>query len=251
MAITRQLGRMREIVSAARKNGYAFGRGEKYSIELGRDLNRLLSSEYALLALPETAPLFYRKYQNKSLKQYQRREPIKKGRGDLIFCLDESGSTEGENAAWGKALALTMLGIAARDGRKFALVHFASRNQFQTDLFLPGQYGQEEMLRAAECFLNGGTNFETPLTEALRLMEQGGFQKADVVFVTDGACALPELFLAKLREAQAAHRFTVTGILLDQGDSFPFSLALFCAKVYHTSELAGDAIAAQLAAARV
>ena len=70
------LGRFREIFAQGKRNGYAYGRGEKYSLELGRDLSRAISSELVMLASPETLPLFLRKYQQGRIKQYQRREPI-------------------------------------------------------------------------------------------------------------------------------------------------------------------------------
>ena len=123
--ISRYLGRFREIFAQGKRNGYAYGRGEKYSLELGNNLSRALTSELAMLASPKTIPLFLQKYQRKQIKQYQRREPIYKGMGDIICCLDESISTRGDPAAWGKAVALTLLEIAADSGRSFALIHFA------------------------------------------------------------------------------------------------------------------------------
>ena len=75
MEVARYLGRLKELMDGKRKNGYAYGRGEKYSLELGGDINRAIASEFALLAAPETLPLFLRKLQRKALKQYQRREP--------------------------------------------------------------------------------------------------------------------------------------------------------------------------------
>ena len=42
LEITRQLGRMKETLSELRKNDYAHGRGEKYSITRGRDLKTCL-----------------------------------------------------------------------------------------------------------------------------------------------------------------------------------------------------------------
>ena len=250
--ISRYLGRFREIFAQGKKNGYAYGRGEKYSLELGNDLSKALTSELAMLATPETTPLFLQKYRTKQIKQYRRREPIFKGVGDIICCLDESFSTEGEPAAWGKAVAMTLLEIAADGKRRFALIHFAGSGSVQTDVFLPGEYTAEDKLRAAETFLNGGTNFETPMRQSLELMENGGFENADVVFLTDGECELPEEFHAELQAEQAARRFTVTGILLDKGkDCFDFSLKAFCQKIYRTSELTGDDIVRALVSDRV
>ena len=249
--VARYLGRLRELMDGKRKNGYTYGRGEKYSLELGGDLNRVIASEFAMLAAPETLPLFLRKLQRKSLKQYQRREPICKGSGDIICMLDESGSTAAQ-ASWCKAVALALLDIAARGRRRFAVIHFAGTGHFRTDLFLPGQYGQEEVLRCAETFLDGNTDYETPLAEALRLMEQEGFENADMVFVTDGACALPESFLDRLQQEQAERGFQITGILLDQeAPGFAFSLQPFCTEIYRTSQLSRDQIARQLVGSRI
>ena len=247
--IAKYLGRFREIFAQGKRNGYAYGRGEKYALELGRDLSRALTSELAMLASPQTTPLFLRKYQRGQIKQYQRREPIFKGMGDIICCLDESDSTEGDPAAWGKAVALTLLEIAADSGRSFALIHFSRSGRFQTDLFRPGAYTMADKLRAAETFLGGGTNFQTPMNEALRLLEAEGFENADIVFVTDGECELPDQYLEQLRAEQAARRFTVTGVLLDKGTpGMAFSLESFCQNIYRTSELLGDEIVREIVA---
>lgn len=251
MEVAHHLGRLKELINGKRKNGYAYGRGEKYSIELGGDINRALGSEFAMLSTPETLPLFLRKLQRKGLKQYQRREPISKGSGDMICMLDESGSAK-EAAPWCKAVALALLDIAMQGNRRFAMIHFAGIGHFQTDLFLPGQYDREDVLRAAETFLDGNTDYATPLKEALRLMEQEGFENADMVFVTDGACALSEDFLTHLKEQQVQRNFHITGVLLDQGAvGFSFSLKPFCTEILRTSQLSQESIAQRLLEQRV
>ena len=249
--ISKHLGRFREIFAQGKRNGYAYGRGETYALELGNDLSRAIGSEFAMLASPQTVPLFVKKYQQRRLKQYRRREPIHKGMGDMICCLDESGSTCGDAAAWGKAVALTLLDIAAENRRKFALIHFAGSSSCKVDVFLSGQYSMQDKMNAAETFLDGGTDFERPLDEVIQLMDTG-FENADIVFLTDGLCELPEDYLAKLHKEQAARKFTVTGILLDAGNpGMEFSLTPFCQKIYRTSELAGDEIVRGLVSQRV
>ena len=200
----------------------------------------------------QTMPLFLQKYQRKQIKQYQRREPIYKGMGDIICCLDESISTQGDPAAWGKAVALTLLEIAAGGGRNFALIHFSDPGDFKTDLFRPGAYTIEDKIAAAEMFLNGGTDFETPMREALRLMKEDSFENADIVFVSDGECEMPEPFLEELRQEQAERRFTITGVLLDSGSpGMDFSLKEFCQNIYRTSQLAGEDIVREVVGKRV
>ena len=250
--IAKYLGRFREIFAQGKKNGYAYGRGEKYSLELGNDITRALTSELAMLAAPETAPLFLRKFQRKQLKQYQRREPIYKGMGDIICCLDESGSTRGDAEAWGKAVALVLLDIAADSSRSFALIHFSSQGSSKTDIFRPGEYTVDDKIAAAETFLDGGTNYETPLTEAIKLIESEGFENADIVFITDGFCELPEAYLDELAKKQTELAFRITGVLLDTDvGAEDFSLRSFCETVYFTSEICRDDIVKELITARV
>ena len=249
--VTKYLGRFKEVAANARKNGYAYGRGEKYTIEYGRNLNRVLTAGFATLAAPETIPLFLRKYQTSRLPQYRRREAITKGSGDIIMCLDESDSTI-DDAAWGKAVALTLLDAAMRGGRNFALIHFSSRDKVKTDVFKPGEYSSEDVYAAAETFLKGNTNFETPLKEAMLLMDYEGFENADIVFTTDGVCSLPKEFVTALAAKKAELKFTITGVLLDAtSPGMEFSLTPFCDTILRTSELAQDEVATAIITARV
>lgn len=236
--ITRQLGRMKEMLSDLRKNDYAHGRGEKYSVTRGRDMKNLLSGELALMASPSTMPLFLRKYHAKGLLQYAKRERVHKGHGDVIVCLDESASTEGENAEWGKALALAVQDICAHEGRKYALIHFSGKDQFRTDLFLPGQYTSEDLLSAAEHFFDGVTDFETPIREALRLITEETFENADILFITDGEDSISDELASELQEAIQGARCSVVGLLLDaDSPGMEFALDKFCERIYRISEM--------------
>lgn len=236
--ITRQLGRMKEMLSDLRKNDYAHGRGEKYTVTRGRDMKNLLSGELALMASPATTPLFLRKYHAKGLLQYAKRERVHKGYGDVIVCLDESGSTEGENAEWGKALALAVQDICAHEGRKYALIHFSGKGQFRTDLFLPGQYTSEDLLFAAEHFFDGGTNFETPIREALRLINEESFENADILFITDGEKSISDELAEQLQNAIQEARCSVVGLLLDaDSPGMEFTLEKFCERICRISEM--------------
>ena len=138
---------------------------------------------------------------------------------------------------------MILLEIAAESRRRFVLIHFAGSSSCQVDIFRPGEYTLEDKLSAAETFLGGGTNFERPIREVIQLMDTEGFEKADVVFITDGECELPDACQQELQSAQVAYHFTVTGILLDEGQSgMDFSLKPFCQKIYRTSELTDNAV---------
>lgn len=244
LRIARSLGKYREIIADKRKNGYAYGRGEKYDLTHGNDINNCLSSELALLGTPETQVLFVRKYEKKQLTQYQKRTPIIKGKGDMIVLVDESGSTRSVQA-WAKAFALAMLDIAAKDNRKFAMVHFANAENVKTDLFKPGRYTTDDVIRAAEQFFGGGTDFEAPLTEAMTLMEKG-YENADITIITDGECRISEEFAEQFRNAMLKYKATVTGILLDKDRPCGKTLEPFCDKIYHSKDITEEEIAQQI-----
>ena len=244
LRIARSLGKYREIIEDKRKNGYAYGRGEKYDLTYGNDLNNCLSSELALLGTPETQVLFLRKFDQKRLTQYQKRSPVIKGKGDMIVLVDESSSTR-QVQAWAKAFALAMLDIAAKDKRKFAMVHFANADHVKTDLFEPGRYTGEDVLRAAEQFFGGGTDFEAPLTEAMRLMEKG-YENADITIITDGECRISDEFAEQFRNAMLKHKAAVTGILLDKERPCGKTLEPFCDKIYHSKDITEEEIAQKI-----
>ena len=239
--IAKFLGRYKEMLNAHRQAGYSYGSGEKYDIEYGNSINRALTSELAMLASPELVPLFLRKYQQKSLKQYRRREPEHKGGGDIIVCLDESSSTFGANNAYGMAIAMVLYEICRVNHANFALVHFSSPTK--VDFFAKDEPVEpQRLLDCAETLLGGGTDFEKPLREVFALAASGKMERPDVVFITDGACDVSEAFLEQFDEFKADTGARLTGILLDKGECFDFSLRKFADAIYRTSEFEEDEI---------
>jgi uncharacterized protein with von Willebrand factor type A (vWA) domain len=189
---------------------------------------------------------FEMKVQKKGLKQYRRRERISKGYGDIVVCIDESSSMSGDPIAWAKAVALVLLDFATQNGRSCAMVRFASKGSTQTHIFTKDST-TEEIFSFAESYLCGGTDFEEPLTQAVTLIEQGGFRDADIVFLTDGECAIGEEFAGWFCEQKEQLRFTVKGIVMDAGSpGFPFSLTPFCEKVYRLSEMGCNQVAGSI-----
>ena len=239
--IAQFLGRYKELLNSRRLAGFTYGRGEKYDIEYGNNINRALTSELALLSSPELVPLFLKKYQNKGLKQYRKREPEYKGKGDIIVCLDESISTFGENSAYGMAIAMVLYEICRINHSNFALVHFASDTK--VDYFSKDEKPDtQKVLNCAETFLNGGTNFENPLNDAMLLYESNMLEKPDIVFITDGECVISDEFQKRFAEFKEASGTKLTGILLDKGECIDFSLKRFADRIFRTSELLNDEI---------
>jgi len=242
--IIRYLVRFREIWDNARKSSFTYGRDEKYDIVLGNDFTRAISSEYVYLATPETIPLFIRKVQRKTLKQYRKRERVTKGYGDIVVCIDESGSMAGERIAWAKAVALVLLEHAIMNNRSHAMVRFSLPEEFVTHIFTKENYTTDNIFDFAESFLCGGTDFETPLSEAAALIENKGFENADLMFITDGACRISNDFADGFHDKRSQLNFKITSIVI--GTDAGSSLEPFCEKVYCLDMAAGDSVACDI-----
>ena len=248
--IAQFLGRYKEMLNAKRLAGYTYGRGEKYDIEYGNNITKALTSELALLAKEELVPLLIRKYQQKALKQYRKREPEYKGKGDVIVCLDESDSTFGENNAYGMAIAMVLYEICKINNTCFALIHFS--DNIKTYVFPKNEpVLPEKVLECAETFLAGDTNFDNPLREANCLMLDGRFEKPDIVFITDGICDVSDEILDAFNQCKMETGARLTGILLDKGSNIDFTLKRFADRVYRTSELLEDSIIEKLIDERI
>jgi uncharacterized protein with von Willebrand factor type A (vWA) domain len=147
----------------------------------------------------------------------------------------------GSPIAWAKAIALVLLEHAAQNKRSCAMVRFASAGDTVTHIYKEGKYTTDDVFTFADSFLCGGTDFETPLTQAVTLIENEGFENADVMFITDGECAVSADFAADFREKSKQLKFKVTGIVIDADNpEADFSLTPFCEKVYRLSKMTGD-----------
>lgn len=237
------LGKYREVASKEMLNSYIYNTGQKYDVQLGNDISNLLTGEYALLASEETRPLFYRKYYNKTLKSYRKRDRIKKGSGKKIVCIDESTSTSGGKDQWAKAIAIALMDITMMNKQDFAVIHFStdieiyevSAKNFDTDT----------IIKIAEHYFGGGTDFELPLSKAYELLQQDRYKGADIVLITDGECGISEEFLKTFNEMKQKKKIKVIGVLLDKGSGNVTDITLkqFCDKIYKTSEMTEDNIA--------
>ena len=139
-----------------------------------------------------------------------------------------------------------MQDICAHEGRKYALIHFSGADELRTDRFLPGQYASDDLLSAAEHFFDGGTEFEPPIREALRLIREEAFENADILFITDGECTISDELAEQLQDAVQDARCSVVGLLLDaDSPGRTFSLERFCEKIIRLSEMNRNVVGLQ------
>ncbi|MCD4766667.1 MAG: hypothetical protein K8R34_09180 [Methanosarcinales archaeon] len=77
----------------------------------------------------------------------------------------------------------------------------------------------DKVIRIAEYFLNGGTDFEKLLNGAIELIEKIEFKKADIVFVTDGYCGVSDEWLEGFLKHKAEKEARVHSVLVEMVQS--------------------------------
>ena len=219
MRLARLVGAMRRIGVRGSASTRARSPQETHSITTGNDLGRVLPSELGGLRASGPGRLarlrradFLRRFVEHQLLQYRLEAPAQ--RGPMVICLDGSGSMQGSKELWGKAVALTLMEIARRERRRCLAIIFSSGSPpFEVELLGKGTHrrsGQraevrdDDVMRFAEHFPGGGTDFGPPLERALEAVTEGDYRRGDIVFITDGQATVAEpLLVAHTRTAQA------------------------------------------------
>ncbi|PAC33984.1 hypothetical protein CEJ87_15240 [Caldifermentibacillus hisashii] len=114
--------------------------------------------------------------------------------------MDQSGSMKNLDSQ-AKGFALALMWIAKRQKRDFCYIPFSSSSE--QHIFEKGKISIRDMTRFATNFLGGGTNFQNPLNRALGVINQSRFEKADVIFITDGDDHVGEEFIETFNEKMA------------------------------------------------
>lgn len=244
------VGRFRNLAVAAQAEKVERTPGQIEGIEMGADLSRILPSELAFARHPALRRDFYRRFVEGRLMQYRMRGRQKVARGPLVVCYDESASMAGDKEIWAKAVVLALLFVAKRQKRPFAAVAFGNANEIRVKRIpQPAQATMADIVEIAEPFFNGGTDFHRPLTEARQIIEAGGtFERADVVFVTDGIADVTDEFLADFVAFKKRTGTRVFGVLVDVGQNAEYAVRRWADQVHRVVDLAKDTEAAEAAA---
>jgi uncharacterized protein with von Willebrand factor type A (vWA) domain len=218
--LAKLVGRLKRLALNKAKSK-AEARAQVVDVTHGRDLKNLLPSERRQLAHPLFQKDFLRRWANSQLLIFKNKDREKMGRGPIVVCEDGSGSMSGEKELWAKAVSLALAEVARFQKRSFAWIHFGARHSpITVEVATGGKVTPELMFQIAETFLDAsGTNFETPLRKALEIIGEQEFRRADIVFITDGECAVSDEFLEKFREAKKRKEFRVVGVLINIGGS--------------------------------
>lgn len=239
--LSKLVGRFKRLAISTQKTKVKQTPTEVFDVKVGQDLDKVLPSEILALSHPLMKYEFYERWAGGKLLLYEVKGKEKEGKGPIIVCCDNSGSMAGPKELWSKAVALALLEISKLQKRNYACIHYGDKDDpIKIIEVLKGQASFDKVLEIGQYFQNGGTDFMKPLTEAVVLIEKSEFKKADIVFVTDGECAVTDEFLTEFRAAKKQKEFKVISVLVDMGSTTPTAVREFSDEVKFVSELSGN-----------
>lgn len=214
--VAKLAGRMADIALAVQNQKSAEPTDELNDIRLGHNVGRMVGAEYSYLGDPDLDDVFLYRLATNTLQEYEIIGYTPQGRGPMIVILDNSGSMSGPPEVWSKAVIAALRMIAERERRDFAVIHHDS-NVKRVDSFPLGRANPEQMLATIEFFSGGGTNFEPPMLEALKMVRLSKYDRADVIFVTDGLCGINQREQDEWNAARKARGMRAYAVVI--GDS--------------------------------
>lgn len=243
--VAQMAGRLTDIALSQQSQKIKRGFEEVYSVQQGRDLSRLLPQEILKLLDDDREFEFLKNWSEAKTLEYALKGKEKKAKGAIVVAIDESGSMQGENEVWSKAVAMALLNIAIKQKRSFHVIHFnGNRNpkSLPTHDFPKNEnVSKTKIIEMVEYFMGGGTDFEAPLTRArMAIEEQREYHKADIIFITDGSCAVSDSWLQEYKEWKKANGVAVYSILMDSAWNSDASLKEFSNTIYKLSNFTTD-----------
>lgn len=233
------LGRIRKIAARKARSKVA-GEGARIAApELGRDIRRADRSELVALTNPALRAKALRRWAAGELRLRGQKTKQKLGHGPVVVCEDASGSMDGAKQMWAKAVNLSAAHFAKLQRRSFGWVMFDSSVR-KSGVYPEGRMSAEQMLELAESRAGGGTDFEKPLRKAIEMIQKEGLKKADILFLTDGECAVSDAFLAEFKAVKTSLEFNVIVVLMDVGSTSDATVKKFADRVERVSAFTAE-----------
>jgi uncharacterized protein with von Willebrand factor type A (vWA) domain len=215
--LAKLIGRFKSVAFAEQRIKTPEGTAKIVDVELGDNLMGVLPSELAAMCDPLLETDLLIRMANRELLQYKTEGEAKVGLGSIILLEDGSGSMSGDRELFAKAFGGGLAHIAYDQNRAFHAIHFGSAHQMREFAFPDrSAFTPQAMMEFYETFFNGGTEFTTPLSRALQILQEQhrstGNVKGDIVMITDGECVVPDQWLSEFKAEQERLGFHVFGI---------------------------------------
>jgi uncharacterized protein with von Willebrand factor type A (vWA) domain len=213
-------GRLTRIALHVQSTRVQYPPDEVADITYGSDIGHVLPSELALLADPTLEALFFHRYAEGQLMQYELLGNEKQGQGPIILAVDTSGSmieALGGIAkdVWAKAVMLALMAIARLQERDMVAFLFSgSAHELARFDFPKGRAPHQTVIQAVETFIGGGTVFEPWMEAALQAVDEAQMGRADVIAATDGLVSISTAAREAWQQRRTERGMRAYGILL-------------------------------------
>nr|WP_240516464.1 VWA domain-containing protein [Brachyspira sp. G79] len=183
------------------KNTYSYtnkkisSKEEIVGIYFAKDIENVVPEELSLLCDEDSEKLFKLKYIENRLMCFDKSAYVfnendfdivkagyKEGKGDMIICIDTSGSMKGTSEYIAKAIMFKMVMQALSENRNAYLINFST--EIYTCRFTKNN-GIEDLLKFLKLSYYGGSDIYKALYEANRVMNTSSFKNADVLVLSD------------------------------------------------------------------
>jgi uncharacterized protein with von Willebrand factor type A (vWA) domain len=241
-------GRMQRIALAKRRSVVRTNKDELIGVTLGKDLSRTMPTDLALLANAQTRGMFFKKFHENQLLNYDLSGTEVLGKGPFVICVDSTGSMLDDNKeTWAKSVALGLLAIAEQEKRDVSLCQFGGSSQELVSWHLPyasnpRAVNRKTIMEFLETFLcAGSTDLESPLLWAAEQIAPASStqHKADVILLTDGISHFSTDFLTKWKTAVDTIGFSTYAVLIGSLGELP-TLKQAIENVAYVSDLLHD-----------
>ncbi len=213
--IMKLAGKFMHIAEKKQREKVEYVREEVEDITLGSELDLILPDELIQLAIPELEGLFLQKFTEHKLQQYELSGRASKGKGPIVVCIDCSSSMAGAPDIWSKAITLAMYSIARKQKRNFAalLYNTVVKDSFEITNHEKNVSG---IMRVLSSGVSGGTKYTPVLREARNFIDKDEFKDADIVFITDGQCSIPDSFLEEFLEWKTDNKVSIYSVWISR-----------------------------------
>ena len=191
----------KSLKNAEFKNTYSYtnkkisSKEEIVGIYFAKDIENVVPEELSLLCAEDSEKLFKLKYIENRLMCFDKsayvfnenefdkvKSGYKEGKGDMIICIDTSGSMKGTNEYIAKAIMLKMVMQALSENRNAYLINFST--EIYTCKFTKND-GINDLIKFLKLSYYGGSDIYKALYEACRIMQTSYFRNADVLVLSD------------------------------------------------------------------
>lgn len=237
--LTDLVGRFKESAITEQKKKAKHGAVEIKSVTVGDKIQDTLPSDRMNLCNETTKKDFYRRMTENQLLTYSKEAHKQTNKGPIIVCVDTSGSMQGDQEIWSKALTVGVLEVAQMQKRDFACIIYSGHAD-DPIVIRKDEISPQKIIDCAERFHSGGTDFEAPLEKAMKLIEDSTFKDADILFITDGDCYVSDSFTRRYKQIKEEKDFKTLGVLVNMGRSHcsDASLKEFCDSITMVSSIA-------------